>query len=210
MGMFDTVLVAKNLLDNVIKDTDIILEASSDGYFDFQTKDLDNFLTTFFIDEDGSFSWNKLNQEYIPPVETGEKKKGFNFGEWRQISPPEKILDTRTAYIEFYDFYNTETERVFVTFLAHVKCGKLVEPISIKEVERTNLEQEAIKNKKNKAKWDLVRDTWEWKISDAISNSRWKVRRFFQPLFKSLDDLENKLRKTAKSKFLDEKDIGNW
>ena len=49
MGMFDTVLVAKNLLDEVIKDSDIILEASSDGYYDFQTKDLDNFLTTFFL-----------------------------------------------------------------------------------------------------------------------------------------------------------------
>jgi hypothetical protein len=207
MGMFDTVLVAKKLLDEVIKDSDIILEAGGDGYYDFQTKDLDNFLTTFFIDEDGSFSWNKLNQEYIPPT---EKKKGYNFGEWRQISPPEKILDTRTAYIEFYDFYNTETERVFVTFLAHVKCGKLVEPISIKEVERTNLEQEAIKNKKNKAKWDLIRDTWEWKISDAISNSRWKIRRFFQPFFNSLDDLEKKLKDTAKSKFLDEKDTGYW
>lgn len=208
--MFDTVLVAKNLLDEVIKDTDIVLEASSDGYFDFQTKDLDNSLTSFYIEEDGSFSWYKLNQEYIAPIETDRKKEGFHFGEWREISPPEKVLDTRTAYIEFYDFYHTETERIFVTFLAHVKCGKLVEPISIKEIERTNLEQEAIRAKKNTAKWDNIRASWEWRVAEFIRNLRWKVSKIFYPLTMGIDNFENNLRKSAKRKFLDEKDIGYW
>lgn len=208
--MFDTVLVAKNLLDEVIKHANITLEASSDGYHDFQTKDLDNSLTTFYIEEDGSFYWYKLNQEYIPPTETDKKKKRFNFGEWREISPPEKVIDNRPAYIEFYDFYNTETERIFVTFIAHVKDGKLAEPISIKEIERTNLEEESIKAKKNREKWDNIRDTWEWKFADLIQDSKWKITKFFNPLIRSIDNFENKLRKTAKSKFLDEKDIGYW
>jgi hypothetical protein len=208
--MFDTVLVAKKLLDEAIKGTDIALEASSDGYHDFQTKDLDNSLTTFYIDEDGSFFWYKLNQEYIPPTETEAKKKGFNFGEWREISPPEKVIDYRPAYIEFYDFYNTETERIFITFIAHVKDGKLAEPISIKEIERTNLEEESIKAKKSREKWDGIRSTWQWKIAELIQNSRWKISRFFRPFINILDKFENKLRKTAKSKFLDEKDIGYW
>jgi len=209
MGMFDSILVAKSLIDELIKDTDIVLE-SSDEFYDFQTKDLDNSLTTFFIDESGSFYWNKLNREYIPPPETDKKKKGYNFGEWREISPPEKIEDTRTTYIEFYDLQTTQEERIFITFIAHVKCGKLAEPISIKEIERTNLKEEAIKTKKYKEQWDNVRGTWQWKTSDLIRNSRWKIGKIFYPFFRLLDNIENKLRKTSKQKFLDEKDIGNW
>ena len=207
--MFDGVYVAKSLIDNLIKDTDIKIE-SYKGYYDFQTKDLDNSLTSFFIEENGDFCWEKLSQEYIPPTEEDRKKKGFHFGEWKELAPPEKILDTRTAYIDFYDLTNTETERIFITFTAHVKCGKLVEPISIKEIERTNLEKEAVESKKNKAKWDNIRATWEWKIADFIRNSRWKIGKIFYPLKRGIDNFENKLRKSAKKKFLDEKDIGYW
>jgi hypothetical protein len=210
MGMFDTVLVAKSLLDKVIDDTDIVLQADSDGYYDFQTKDLDNSMTIFFLEEDGSFVWKKLNQEYIPPTEEEKRKSGFHFGHWKELSPPEKIEDTRTTYIEFYDLYNTETERVFVTFLAHVKNGKLVEPISIKEVEKKNLEEEAIESKKWQIKWDNIRATWEWQIADLIQNLRWKISKIFNPFVRGIDNFENKLRKSAKSKFLNEKDIGYW
>ena len=207
--MFDSLLVAKSLIDKLIKDTDIVLESSNE-FYDFQTKDLDNSLTTFFIDENGGFYWNKLNREYIPPPETNIKKKGYNFGEWREISPPEKVEDTRTAYIEFYDLYTTETERVFVTFLAHVKCGKLVESISIKSVERTNLKEERERFKPQNERWDKVKSSWEWNLACFISNAKWKITRFFYPLSKLIIDIEQNLRLKSKKRFLNEKDIGNW
>ncbi len=199
IGMFDSILVAKSLIDELIKDTDIVLESSNE-FYDFQTKDLDNSLTTFFIDENGSFYWNKLNREYIPPPETNIKKKGYNFGEWREISPPEKVEDTRTAYIEFYDLQTTQEERIFITFIAHVKCGKLAESISIKSVERTNLKEEQ----------ERFKPSWEWNVACFISTVKWKISRFFYPLSKLIIDIEQNLRLKAKKRFLDEKDIGNW
>jgi hypothetical protein len=63
---------------------------------------------------------------------------------------------------------------------------------------------------KNKTKWDNIRATWQWRIADFIRNSKWKIGKIFYPLTRSIDNFENKLRKSAKKKFLDEKDIGNW
>jgi hypothetical protein len=209
MGMFDSIYVSKSLIDDLIKDKDVILD-TFEGYYDFQTKDLDNSLTAFYIEEDGSFCWKKLNQEYIPPSEADEKKNRFNFGDWREISPPEKIVDTRSVYISFYDFFNTPEERCFITFAAHVKNGKLVEPIIIESIERTNLEEEAIKTKKWQAKWDNVRSSVEWRMADKMQNAKCKIRKIIYPISNFFDKWENNLRKAAKSKFLDEKDIGNW
>ena len=205
MGMFDSLYVAKSLIDELIKDTDIVLETLN-GYYDFQTKDLDNFLTSFYIESDGSFLWEKRTYK--------EREKKDNEPTW--TSPleldgdPQKIEDTRTAYIDFYDVYTTEEERVFVTFTAHIKCGKLLEPISIKSVERTNLKEEKEKFKPYHEKWDRIRASSEWKIAELIRTARWRIYRIFYPLSKRLDDFENNLRSKAKKRFLDEKDIGYW
>ena len=179
------------------------------GYFNFQTKDLDNFLTNFYIEADGSFFWEKLNQEYVPSTDEQKKENRWNFGEMREISPPEKIEDTRTTYIEFYDLFEFKKERIFITFISHVKNGKLVEPISIKSIERTDLEKEAIERKKSQERWANIRSTWEWRMSSLIHELRWKTKRFFLPLFKQLDSLEQSLRDRANKKFPDEKDISN-
>jgi len=209
--MFDTIHAHETLIYPLISQYGFELEMSKyKDFFHFQTKDLDNFLTNFYIDENGCFYWEKLNQEYIPPAETDIKKKGFNFGEWKQISPPEKIEDTRTAYVEFYDLFTFQEERIFITFLAHVKKGKLVEPISIKSIERTDLKKEAKETKIHQEKWENIRSTWQWKTASFLQDARWKIKRFFLPLFNSLDKLEKNLRKEAEKKFLDEKDINNW
>lgn len=203
--MFDSIYVAKSLIDALIKDTDVLLE-SFKGYYDFQTKDLDNFLTAFYIEGDGSFVWEK--REY----KEAEKKQDnpLRYAPLELVGEPQKIEDTRTTYIDFYDVYSTEEERVFVTFTAHVKCGKLAEPISIKSVERTNLKEEREKNKPQHEKWDKVRSSWQWNAACFISNVKWKISRFFYPLSKLIIDIEQNLRSKAKKRFLDEKDISNW
>lgn len=197
MGMFDTVLVAQSLIEKAVEGTDIGLE-SFEGYHNFQTKDLDNFLTTFFIQEDGSFVWEKREYTYVEPEFTSTRKWNYG-GTLKEVSEPELIEDTRTAYIEFYDSFNTEEERLFVTFKAHVKNGKLAEPIALVSVDRVNLKEEDEKTKKIREQWAKTEDTWQWQLATFISNCRWKVQRFFNPFGRRLDTIEKNLRDQARA-----------
>ena len=205
MGMFDTVYVAQSLIDELIKDSNILLEPFK-GYYDFQTKDLDNFLTAFYIENDGSFVWEK--REY--KEREVKENDPLRYAPLELVGEPQKIEDTRTAYIDFYDVYSTEEERVFITFTAHVKNGKLAEAISIKSVEITNLKEEQQKFKPQREKWEKVRSSWEWIIAEFISNTKWKISRLFHPLTKSINDLEQNLRSKARKKHLDENDTSYW
>lgn len=195
--MYDSILVAQSLIEKAVEGTDIILHPFN-GYCDFQTKDLDNSLTTFFIQADGSFVWEKRVYRYKEPEFTSNRK--WNFGSLETVGEPEIVVDTRSAYISFYDFYNTKEERAFVTFKAHVKNGKLVEPITIESIERTNLKEESEKTKKIRDQWNKTEDTWEWWLAQIISEYRWKVTRFLNPFKRRLDDIEKNLRDKAKQK----------
>jgi hypothetical protein len=194
--MYDSLIIDQSLIAKAVEGTDIVLEPFK-GYHNFQTKDLDNFLTTFFIQADGSFVWEKREYKYVDPEFTSTKK--WNFGHLKEVSEPEMIVDTRTAYIEFYDSYATNEERIFVTFKAHVKDGRLAEPITLLSVERTNLKKEAEEFKKAREKWNKTEDTWQWQLATFISNCRWKVQRFFNPFSRKLDTIEKNLRDQAKA-----------
>ncbi len=198
MGIFDNLYVAQSLIEKVIEGTDIDLKPF-EGYYDFQTKDLDNLLTNFYIQSDGSFVWEKQEYEYRKSDTDFLGKKAWSTK--LNINPagdPQMISDKRTGYIEFYDLYDTNEERHFVTFLAHVKDGKLVEPITLKSVERTNLEDERLRNVKFREKWNKTEDTWQWQLATFIFEVRWKVYRFFVPFIRRLDTLEKNLRDEAK------------
>lgn len=203
--MFDSILVAKSLLDDLVKEHDLLLE-QSEGYYDFQTKDLDNSLTCFYIQADGSFVWKKQEYKWITKEENPDLKWPIS----EPVGDPEFIPYKNPAYIEFYDLYTTEEDRFFVTFTAHVKDGKLVEPIQLKEIEKTNLKEEAEKSKPHLEKWDKIRASREWRIAEIIRTVRWKINRIFYPLLKRLDDFESGLRSKARKKYLDENDIGYW
>ena len=195
--MYDSLLVARSLIEKAVEGTDIVLEPFN-GYYNFQTKDLDNFLTTFFIQEDGSFVWEKREYTYVEPEFTSTRKWNYG-GTLKEVSEPVLIEDTRTAYIEFYDSFATEEERLFVTFKAHVKNGKLAEPITLVSVDRANLKKEAEAFKKSREKWNKTEDTWQWQLATFISNCRWKVQRFFNPFNRKLDTIEKNLRDQAKA-----------
>ena len=195
MGMYDSLLVSQSLLDDVCKSNDLNLKPFG-GFYDFQTKDLDNSLTVFYLQEDGSFVYKKQDYEYVEPEEDPDKK--WNFGHLAPVGASEMVVDDRNAYIDFYDLYNTETERVFVTFTAHLKNGKLLEPISVKSIERTNIEEEAERFKKGREQWDKIQNTWQWRLASFISNTSWKFVSFFRPLSLGLSRLETNLRQQAK------------
>ena len=197
MGMFDTIYVHKTLLHEILKDNDILLEPSEDGYCDFQSKDLDNTLTSFYLKENGSFCYK--HQEYVwKDTDPKDEKNSWRSGYMEPVGDPIMIGDNRNAYLEFYDFYYTEEDRVYVTFVAHVTGGRLAEPIKLKSVEKTNLEKEAIETKKYRDEWDKIKLTWQWKLATFIFDFRNKVRRLFYPIFRKIDDLDSYLRKQAK------------
>ena len=193
MGMFDTVLVSQSLIEKAIEDTDINL-VPFEGYFNFQTKDLDNCLSTFYIQADGKFFFDKQEYIYSLPVNLD------TFEDAHQPSKPLLIEDTRSAYIEFYELYTTDSERVFVTFTAHLKHGLLNEPITIKSVERTNLKDERESQKHHKEHWHKITSTWQWKVATFIFDAKCFTKKFFRPLTRAIDDFESFLREQAKEK----------
>jgi hypothetical protein len=204
MGMFDTFYVAQSLIEKAIEGTGVVLEPS-DGYYSFQTKDLDNCLLSFFLKEDNSFVVEKQEYEYTKsdiPFDISDKKKwSLNSLQVTPVGEPQMITDSRSCYIDFYDFYYTKEERVFVTFTAHVKDGRLVEVIKLKEVDKTNLEEEAIRTKKQKKEWDKITSSWQWRLATHIYDIRSKLRRLFYPITRQLDNLDSYLRKQAKSDY---------
>lgn len=194
MGMYDDLFVAQSLIDVVIKDTGFVLEKYK-NYYSFQTKDLDNTLTSFYIDRDGSFIIEKQEYVYKQP----DPNKKWALGSLEPVGQPEKIKDNRSAYINFYDFYNTEDERIFITFKAHVRDGRLVDPISIENIERTDLREERKKAEKNLEEWLRTETTWQWQLAGFIGAIRWKISNFFQIFNKGLDCIESNLREQARN-----------
>lgn len=199
MGMYDSINVSQDLILEATKDTDLLFEPYK-GYYNFQTKDLDNSLINYYIEADGSFYWKKQEYKWIEPDPNAKDRK-FNFGHMEPVGEPEIIEDTRTSYIEFYDVYSTDTERLFVTFIAHVKCGKLAEPIALKSIERTDLEKEANEFKLHRAKWDKAQATWQWRLASFISSAKWKLSKLFRPISNRIEKLERDLREKARKMY---------
>jgi len=206
--MFDYVYVDKSLILPFIEgqgfETDI--NYRDDKFFSFQTKDLDNALIAFFIDKEGNFYYEKRNEIYVPPTEEEMRscKSRFCFGDMKEISPPENITDNRSCYFEFYDFFETKDENVSIYFIAHVRDGKLQEPLKLKSLEKTCLIQERINAQNWQNKWTKVRSTWQWKLADLMRIFSYKIKRFILPVTKTYDSLESSLRDSVKNKYLNE------
>lgn len=199
MGMFDSIFVEQTVIEEIIKGNGLALECF-DGYYSFQTKDLDKCLTDFYIERDGHFKW--IKHEYEPVESYNADSKPWIKNGLVPTNKSEKINDTRTAYFNFYDFFVTDEERVFVTFTAHVKNGKLAEPIVLKEVEHTNLKEEYEAGKKSREQWLKTQATWEWQLAIFIFEMRWRIKKAFLPLFNFIDKVENNLRDKARAKHL--------
>ena len=180
MGMFDTIVIKKSLLENVIpEEFKPFLEGCSDGYLDFQTKDLDNFLNYYYLEED--------LQLYC---------KKYIYGEER-MSEKEKI--NVTQYISYYDLFETKTERIFLTIKCHLVDGILHESV-IESIERTNLEEEAIEWKKNKEMRARQEAQWEMKLFRFLQNFEWRWHRLTYKLNNKYNKFKTYLRETAEKK----------
>ena len=190
--MFDTVLVKDKLIKPLV-DKDIfeaIQQDIEEGFLSFQTKDLENCLFCYKIDED-----KKLM----------EQRYGF-IEEETDLQKP--THDTRTTYIEFYDALGQVGEdSVFITFKAHIVKGE-VQDISVLQIERSNIKEMQENGKKIQERWAKIRSTPEWRLWNFINNIEWKINRFFYPVSHKYSSFKIHLRQKAESKFPDE-DISN-
>lgn len=192
--MFDTVLVKDKLIKPLV-DKDIfeaIQQDIEDGFLSFQTKDLENCLFCYKIDEDKKL----MEQRY------GFEDETERFGGKTDFQKP--THDTRTAYIEFYDALGQVGEdNIFITFKAHVVKGE-VQDISVLEIERTNIKEMQENSKKIQERWAKIRSTPEWRLWNFLNDIEWKINRFFYPISRKYCSFKIFLREKAESKYPDE------
>jgi hypothetical protein len=195
MGMFDTIAVKDQLIKPLV-DKDIfeaIQKDVEDSFLSFQTKDLENCLFYYKIDED-----KKLMQQKYGFVEDETEFLGGR-SEFQEATH-----DTRTTYIEFYDHLGCVGEdSVFITFKAHIVKGEM-QDLSVFKIERTNIKEQQEATKKFQERWEKIRSTPEWKLRDFLNNIEWKINRLFYPISRKYSSFKTFLRNKAESKFPDE------
>jgi hypothetical protein len=165
MGMFDTILIHKTLIDSLLeKEWRSSLESEED-YYHFQTKCLENFLWTYFIEADKQIYANK--HSYLE--ETDKPKEA-------------KTKENITAEVFFYDGFITETEEIWLEFKATIIRGQL-EEISIQDCKRIGLE--VLKERSKVAEeWRKKREElWEMKVFRFFQNLEWKLSKIYKKLF---------------------------
>ena len=144
-------------------------------YYYFQTKDLDNFLHYFYLQEDKKLMVEESSYSFIDK-DSGE-------------APKPKVLkeDTRTADVVFYDIFPTQTEQVWLELKATIIRGEVSE-IKISKIEKESLEDIAIQNKKAQ-EWRDQRETlWQMKVFRFLQTIEWKLNRIFYRFFKRFYD----------------------
>lgn len=195
MGMFDTVLVKKELIAPLVEPD--ILEAIQkdieDGFLNFQTKDLENALFTYKIEEDKKLMVQKYDWVKDPDSKFGIKGEDRAY-EW----------DTRTIEIQIYDWLGEVGEDdIFITFLLIFIKGE-VEEIKVHKIERTPISLIKKRAKFYEERRKKIEATFEWKLWRFLGDAEWKIRKFFLPLTKKYDNFKTLLRKRFEEKFPDE------
>lgn len=194
MGMFDTLRVHKSLLSKLVEENKLELKHEED-YYDFQTKDLENFLHLYFLEESKKLILLEQKYKLIPE----EKRSNKPFAPYmEEDGDPVRVESTFTGYVQFYDFYDTDVERIYVTFHAHIVNGNLNEDIAVLNIERMDLRAQAEQAKEARKFWDAVHDTWQWKVLKYIRSIKWFCWKHIGVHFRNLEEyLDNKAREKA-------------
>jgi hypothetical protein len=203
MGMFDTLNVKKELLEDLCKEAGLEFE-EWEGEYSFQTKDLENVLATFVLLADGTLTERRQESVWVEPKPKSVHDTASwisSMGHMESVGEPYYVDTDYTTYVTFYDFYETETERVWVDFVAHFKNGKLSEPIKISKVERSNLLEEKETIKINNKKWEVARVNWKWKASLLIDEVVRPVEKLLRKIARLSSDLREQARKEAGFEF---------
>jgi hypothetical protein len=124
MGMYDSIKVKTNLpLNDELKSYNLNWES-----IEFQTKDLDNCLLEYILDENGQLLEEVVEREYIRYTEEELKNKvkpWSLFKDVKEISRTTKKLDFH-GVLNFYCVENiNDKEQIWVDFEAFFIYGKL-------------------------------------------------------------------------------------
>ena len=201
--MFDTLIVKKKLMEELCKEAGLEFE-QWEGEYSFQTKDLENTLATFVLLADGTLTESRQESVWVEPKPKSVHDTNSwvtNMGHFDSVGEPYYVDTNYTTYVTFYDFYETETERVWVDFVAHFKNGKLSEPIKISKIERTNLLEEKERQKDYHRKWEIVRANWKWKASELIDRAIRPMERLLRKVGRLASNLREQARKEAGLEF---------
>lgn len=187
--MFDEIYVKQNLpIPKELENLNIDWKN-----YKFQTKDLENCMEEYFIDENGELFLVEIEREYIEYTEE-EKKKKINkfFPFWKDViekSRTNKKVDFH-GKIRFYTYEELNDELDFsIDFDAYFVYGKLdkIEMVEYKTYPSRKIGLEDWKNemkrKQNcpifKIKKFLSKYTgWNW-IWRKVSDSLYYISRFF-------------------------------
>jgi len=144
MGMFDTILVKRKLpitkeIKKAFPDTDWTLE-------DFQTKDLDNTMTTYTIKGTGLY-WDKVEGEMVRTMTEAEEKKARKKKRW--VWPYKFVESSRKTekishhgVINFYHYKEDKDNNTWsIEFDALFDNGKL-KSIKLTKAEITSTAEE--------------------------------------------------------------------
>jgi hypothetical protein len=193
--MFDTVLVKRELIAPLVEQ-DVLQALDRDlfeGLLNFQTKDLENALFTYKIEEDKKLMIQRYNWVEDPDSRFGMKAEDQKY-EW----------DTQTTEIKFYDWLGPVGDHdIFITFKAIVIRGE-VQEIVLHELKKDPVELLKKRNKYYEERRKNINATFEWKLLKFIQDVEWKIYKFLRPLTKRYDDFKSFLRKRYEQRYPDE------
>ena len=163
MGMFDTILAHKSIIDPFLKKEWIKFFHTDEGdYYYFQTKDLEKLLWTYYIEADKKI--------YVEKYRFNEEEE--------KIKRTVKQEDLITADVNFYESFATDTEEIWLEFKATIVRGVLEDIV----IDKCNVESlEELKEKSKIAeKWREDREAlWEMKVIRFLQNIEWRVQRIW-------------------------------
>lgn len=168
--MFDTILIHENHLKTFFNadqgnESDLKYLVSSDGYCEFQTKDLENALCTFKLKEDNKLYLHKYLWVKIDPADKEPEDKTTNI----------------TSYVEFYTYFNTDKDKIYLSLNMHLVDGNLHE-MNLSALERESLESVELRAKKARLFWETRETFWEMKMFRFIQNLEWKISKIWRNL----------------------------
>jgi hypothetical protein len=173
MGLFDTVLCERKL--PLTKEIKKAFPNRDWSKADFQTKDLDNTLSTYYIKKNGYLYTEQVEGENVRVMTEAEEKKikkqgkfcwPYKFVEKSRTSVKEEITNT----VNFYSYDDDEANNTWdIEFDAEFVKGKL---ISLKLV-KAEIVHTAEQNAENERKWQERTEAYEkhpWTKTKKILN----------------------------------------
>lgn len=180
MGMFDNIFCERKL--PLTKEIKKAFPNKAWSKADFQTKDLDNTMTAYYIKKNGYLYTEKVEGEHVRTMTEAEEKKlkkqgkfcwPYKFVESSRTPIKEEI----TATVNFYDYSDDEQGNTWdIEFDAEFLKGRLISLKLVKGEIVSTAEENAAREKDWADSWN-ARERHPWnktkKILNKITFRRW-------------------------------------